>query len=138
MNGLRSRALAALLAAALAGCGGVRAADLFVVTRTAAAGGSRLTLLVNEEGGVHCNGAAAPPLSDAQLVQAHAIQEDLHDAAGKRLRLPARPGFVYGYFVRDENGSVGFADNSSGQPTVLRRLQLFVLQVARSSCHVAQ
>ena len=41
----------------LAGCGGVRAADLFLLQRSGNVAGAKLTLLVNEEGGVRCNGA---------------------------------------------------------------------------------
>ena len=45
--------------ALLAGCSGVKPADLFLVTRTGAVPGAPLTLLVNEEGGVTCNGHAS-------------------------------------------------------------------------------
>ena len=40
--------------AVLAGCGGVKAADLFIVHRSGSTEHASLTLLVNEEGGVHC------------------------------------------------------------------------------------
>jgi hypothetical protein len=127
-----------LAAVALAACGGVQAADLFVVTRTDPATGDRLTLLVNEEGVVRCNGGPPLRLSDPALVQARAIQEDLHDPASSNLRLPARPGSVFSYTVRDESGTVHFSDNSAGQPHVLASLALWVLQVAQQVCHVAQ
>jgi hypothetical protein len=116
----------------------VRAADLFHVTRTGTAPVSHLTLVVDEEGGVRCNGRPPRRLSDRQLVQARAIQEDTHDAAAANLRLPARPGSVYGYWLREESGTVRFADNSPGQPKALRELQLFVAEVARQQCNVAQ
>lgn len=120
----------------LAGCGGVRAADLFLVTRTGSTPHARLTLLVNEEGGVRCDGGPTLKLSDPQLVQARAIQEEIHDAASHRLALAARPGSVFSYSLRDENGSVRFSDNSAAQPAVLRQLQLFVLSVAQEVCHL--
>jgi hypothetical protein len=126
---------ALVLAGAFAGCGGVRAADLFVVTRTSSAQQAPLTLLVNEEGGVRCNGGPTLRLSDAQIVQARVLQEDLHDPASRRLSLPARPGSVFSYSLRDEDGTVRFSDNSAGQPSVLRRLQLFVVQIAQQLCH---
>jgi hypothetical protein len=128
--------VAVLVVCALAGCGGVRAADLFVLTRTGPAG--RLTLLINEEGGVSCNGRGAAKLTDPQLVQARAIQEELHDPAVASLRLAPRPGSVYSYTVRDEAGSVSFADNANRKPRVLSNLALFVAQVAQRSCHVFQ
>jgi hypothetical protein len=96
---------------------------------------AHLTLLVNEEGGVHCDGGPTLKLSDPQLVQARAIQEELHDAASSGLSLAPRPGSVLSYVVRDENGTVRFSDNSSGQPHVLRDLALFVLQVSQQVCH---
>jgi hypothetical protein len=126
------------LAGALAGCGGLKAPDLFIVNRSGAAPGARLTLLVDEEGGVHCNGGATLKLDDAQIVQARAIQEELHDAASSHLSLPARPGSVLTYDVRDENGTVHFSDNSERQPKVLRALALFVLRSAQQVCHLAE
>jgi hypothetical protein len=131
--------LGALVAAALAaGCGGVEAPDLFVVQRTGSGPGARLTLLVNEEGGVRCNGGRTLKLSDPQLVQARAIQEDLHDPAVRHLSLPARARSVLSYYLRDENGTVRFSDDSAGQPAVFRRLALFVLQAAQQVCHLAE
>ncbi len=138
------RAGLALLAVALAataalGCGWITAPDLFIVQRSGTGPHARLTLLVNEEGGVSCNGAARRggrklKLGDAALVEARAIQEDLKDPASERLSLPARPGSVLAYLVRDENGYVRFADNSARQPKVLRQLALFVLRTAQRVC----
>jgi hypothetical protein len=132
-------ALSALAAAlAIAGCGGLRAADLFVVERSGTGPQARLTLLVNEEGGVHCNGAHAGKLVDSQIVRARAIQEDLHGAASSHLALQPRTGSVLSYYVRDPDGTVRFSDNSAGQPAVLRELALFVLQTAQQVCHLSQ
>jgi hypothetical protein len=127
--------------ALIAGCGGIKAPDLFLVTRTPASpGGSvaQLTLLVNEEGGVHCNGVAAGKLDDPQLLKARDLQEDLHDPSAAHLSLPPRPQSVFRYHVRDESGSVSFSDNSARQPAVLRGLALFVLQTAQTVCHLPQ
>jgi hypothetical protein len=120
----------------IAGCAGVRAPDLFVVERSGP--GGRLTLLVDEQGGLRCNGAREQALSDPQLIQARALQEELGTPASRHLALPARPGSVFAYRVRDESGSVSFADNSSAQPKVLRNLALFALQVAQQNCHLPQ
>ena len=130
-------ALAAALVAGLAllgGCGGVQAADLFIVTRTGSTPHARLTLLVDEEGNVHCNGVAARKLGDPEIVRARGIQEDLESLASRHASLAPRPGSVMSYGVRDEDGSVRFADNSAGQPKVLHELALFVLQTAQRSC----
>jgi hypothetical protein len=130
--------LAVVAAIALGGCGGVQAADLFIVTRTGTTPQARLTLLVNEEGVVRCNGGPHLKLTDAQLVQARGLQEDMHDAAAANLTLAPRPGSVLSYHVRQESGSVRFSDNSAAQPKVLRQLALFVLTVAQQVCHLPE
>ncbi|HUH81655.1 MAG TPA: hypothetical protein VLZ06_10050 [Solirubrobacteraceae bacterium] len=130
-------ALGAALAAGLAllgGCGNVQAADLFIVMRTGSTPHARLTLLVDEEGNVHCNGRPAHKLSDAELVRARGIQEDLQDVAAKHTSLTARHGSVMSYNLRDEDGTVHYADNSAGQPKVLHELALFVLKTAQEVC----
>lgn len=133
----RAAALAAAAALALAGCGGVSAADFFEVTRVGP-GGSRLSLVINEEGVVRCEGRASGHLSDSQLVAARTIQEELAEPAAKGLALAARTGSVYSYTVRDQDGTVRFADNSASPPKVLQQLQLLVLQVAHERCGLSQ
>lgn len=132
-------ASALLLVSGAASCGGITAPDLFIVQRSGGGPHAGLTLLVNEEGGVRCNGAAARQgrklkLSDAALIEARELQEDLHDPAHSHLSLPPRQGSVLSYSVRDEDGTVRFSDNSSGQPQVLRQLTLFVLRTAQRVC----
>jgi hypothetical protein len=131
--------LALTLAVPLAGCGGVTAADLFLVTRTGSSPASTVTLVVNEEGGVTCNGRpAARKISDSQLVLAGGLKEDLHDAASENVRLAPRPGSVYSYSLRDENGTVRFSDNSARATKPMHELALLVLQIAQQVCHLAQ
>jgi len=133
-------ALCALASAILAGCGGgVTAPDLFIVYRTGSTPQARLTLLVNEEGGVTCNGRAySQKLSDPQIVKSREIQEDLQKPSSSHLSLPPRAGSVLHYYVRDEYGYVRFSDNSAGQPAVFQKLQLFVVQAAQEICHLAE
>ena len=130
---------ATLAAGMLGGCGGIKAPDLFIVQRTGNGPSANLTLLVNEEGGVRCNGVArrngrALKLGDRQLVQARAIQEELQEPAAQHTALAPGPKAVLRYYVRDENGTVRFADDSRGQPKVFRQLALFVLQTAQNVC----
>lgn len=130
-------AVCALVAAVLlAGCGGngVVAADLFIVYRSGTVPGANLTLLVNEEGVIHCNGGPARRIEDPQLVQARGIQEELKGPALAHLSLPAKPGSVFSYYVRDQDGAVRFSDNSAGKPKVLRELQALVLELAQGVC----
>ena len=137
-RGRPARALGGGLAAALllGGCGGIRAPDLFLVQRTGSVPGASLTLLVNEEGGVRCNGGRTLKLDDAQLVEARSIQEDLRDPASKHISLPPGPRPVFSYRVREESGSVSFSDDSPRQPRVFRRLALFVLRTAQRVCRL--
>jgi hypothetical protein len=133
----RASACALAFAALLTGCGsGVEAADLFVVTRTGPTPQARLTLLVNEEGNLNCNGGPTLKLSDPQIVEARAIQEELQKPASEHVSLRARAGSVFSYYLRDENGTVSFADNSAGQSKWMRELQLFVTQTAQQVCHI--
>ncbi len=136
---MRTLLALATLAGVLAGCGGAfKAPDLFIVQRSGSIPGASLTLVVNEEGGVTCNASAAQKptrkLSDAQLIEARAIQEEISEQVSAHTALAPRPGSVLSYTLRDESGSVRFADNSAGQPKVFRKLALFVLQVAQKVC----
>ncbi|HUA74506.1 MAG TPA: hypothetical protein VL988_07085 [Solirubrobacteraceae bacterium] len=139
----RRLALAAAAALALAtqavACGGITAPDLFVVQRSGASPHARLTLLVNEEGGVTCNGAAKRAgrklkLSDPALIEAREIQEELKEPASEHLSLAPKAGSVFSYSVRDQDGTVRFGDNSARQPKVLRQLALFVLKASQGVC----
>lgn len=131
--------VALCVAALLLGCGGIKAPDLFIVQRSGSGPDAKLTLLVNEEGVVHCNGVGTRAghklkLGDAALVQAREIQEDLEEPAADHLSLPPAAKSVLSYYVRDEHGSVRFSDNSAHQPKVFRQLALFVLQTAQQVC----
>src|SRR4029077_10279336 len=99
----------------------------FIVQRSGSVAGAQLTLLVNEEGGVRCNGGPTRKAGDAPLIEGRTVQEDMHDPASRHLSLPPRPGSVFSYRLREESGSVAFSDNSTGQPAVFRPLGLFVL-----------
>ncbi len=136
---MRSAVLVLLVATLLAaGCGGVTASDLFVVKRSGAGPHARLTMLINEEGGIRCNGGPELKLSDPQLVRARAIQEELEEPSSHNLALTAEPGSVLSYSVRDQSGTVTFADNSTNQPKVLRALVLLVLEAAQQVCHLPE
>ncbi|MHB8492622.1 MAG: hypothetical protein ACYDA6_10485, partial [Solirubrobacteraceae bacterium] len=128
--------LAAAGACLIGGCGaGVAAPDLFLVTRSGPGSTSTLTMVVNEEGGVRCNGARAGMLSDPQIIEARTITEDLHGPVTHHVSLGPRPGSVYSYHVRDAEGQLAFADNSAALPKVLEQLQGFVATVAQGLCH---
>lgn len=121
-----------------AGCGGIISPDLFEVQRSGSTRGARLTLVVSEEGIARCNGGSPQRISDSQLIKARTIQEKLHDYAVEHESLPAAPGSVLSYYVRDVDGTVRFSDNSLHQPHVMREMAILVLTVARDACHLPQ
>jgi hypothetical protein len=135
---LATACVAGLLAVLLGGCSGIKAPDLFILTRSGTGPHAHLTLLVNEEGVTRCNGKLAGKLSDPQIVKARAITEELEKPAAEHLVLAAAPNSVLRYYLRDANGTVSFADNSVGQPKVLRELALFVLQASQQVCHLPE
>jgi hypothetical protein len=132
----RGAIVAIAVAVVVGGCGGIKAPDLFIVERAGTVTGAGLTLVVNEEGGVRCNGGQTLKLGDPQLVEARALQEELHELASKHTTLPPGSRSVLSYYLREESGTVRFSDNSAGQPHILRRLALFVLQTAQQVCHL--
>lgn len=137
----RRRACSSLLMAAatctaLAACGlNVASADLFVITRTGQ--GQTLTLLVNDSGTIRCNGGKAKPISDATLIQARDLSDNLASAAGAKLTIPAAPGQVYYYRVRLSAGTVAFPDRAAGRRKVLGQTELFAAQAAQDDCGLA-
>ncbi len=147
MRGASAAALAAALVsmAMMAGCGdNIELPDLFVVQRTGGAAGEVLTEVVNEGGGARCEESPARELgpthqlSDPQLIEARGVTEELQSPSAKHLSLPPRRGSVFSYYLRDPEGTVRFADNSAGQPSALRHLALFVLEVAQKVCGLPQ
>jgi hypothetical protein len=145
--GVKHRGVARAVALACAclgvsGCGGVLSPDLFIVYRGGSVPGAKLTVLVTEEGAVQCNPNPAQPLiyhlSDPQIIEARNMQEDLKDPASRNESFPAAGGSVLNYYVRDQDGSVRFADNSPSQPAVTRKLAGFVLNVAQGVCRLPQ
>lgn len=122
----------ALAAAAVAGCGlDVQTPDLFLVTRTGQ--GQPLSILVNYDGGVTCNGKAGKTLPDKLLLLARSLPGQLEADARKRLDLPSPPRSVYRFKVRLQYGTFSFPDTSSAHRPELARLEQFVLE-AQPDC----
>jgi hypothetical protein len=129
-----SSALVLLAAVALAGCGlAEQSPDLFLLKRTGQ--GGTLTLLIKDDGTVLCNGKAAKPLSDSQLLAARDLQSTLDSDAKKKLRIaPAASGSVYSYTVTLPDGTLSFPDTSAGGHKEFAQTELFTAQVAGSLC----
>ena len=135
----RARAVCARCDDLLLGGCGVSPADLFLVTRTGTTPGAQLTSAHRRRRWRDLQRSPrSPELDDTQIVKAREIQEELLKPSAAHLSLPPRPGSTLSYGVRDESGTVSFADNSAAQPTVLHKLQLFVLHTAQQICHLSE
>jgi hypothetical protein len=118
--------------AAITGCLGVQASDLFLLTRTGA--GPRLTLLVNDGGTVRCNGGAAKPLPDKLLLQARDLASRLGADAKNHLHLPRTTRTVATYSVRLKDGTISFPDTAARAHSELAQLELLTVQIAHGPC----
>ncbi|MGH2892424.1 MAG: hypothetical protein ACRDPM_04035 [Solirubrobacteraceae bacterium] len=129
---LAGAALAAAVAMLVAGCFDVRSADLFLLTRTGQ--GATLTLLVNDGGTVRCDGAKAKPISNAHLIAARDLSDNLSTDAQDKLTIPKTPGSVYYFRIRLEQGTISFPDRASATRKVLARAELLATQIAQQDC----
>ena len=128
------RAAALLAALALAGCGATPA-DLFVVKRSGSGRNARLTLRVQDDGYVSCNGRRHQ-LSSQQLLDARALARDLASEAQLHVELPPGPRSVLSYRVELQAGHVAFSDTSRPLPGAFARLTAFTADISEAVCGV--
>jgi hypothetical protein len=133
----RSRSLAAALAITLVlglgGCGlNVQLPDLFLLTRTGE--GTKLTLDVNDDGTIHCNRGKARTLPSALLIQARDLADSLAGDATAKLSLPVRPGTIFSYVIRLQQGTIRFTDRDTLRHKVLAQAELFAAETAQQVC----
>jgi hypothetical protein len=125
--------LAAITAIALAGCGlNVTSPDLFLLRRSGQE--QQLTVLVNDDGTVRCNGHKAPSLSDSQLLQARDLASTLNKDAKARLHIPVARNSVYSYEIRLEHGAISFGDTAAANHRELAQAELLTVDLARGQC----
>jgi hypothetical protein len=108
---------------------------LFVLQRTGQ--GHTLTLLVSDDGTVHCDGRLVTPLSDSQLLVARDLASTLDTDAKAGLQIAPAAGSVYDYSVKLPDGTVRFADTSTSMHKEFAQAQLFTFQVAANRCSTA-
>jgi hypothetical protein len=133
-RGPRLLAGSVLLAAGLAGCGGV-SADLFAVTRSGTVPGANFAMIVRDDGTVTCDGRrrALPP---ELLIKARGLQSDLEPSATAATALPSGPRPVFTYVVVTPGGRLSFSDESPHQPAAFYQVALLTTQVARQVCRL--
>jgi hypothetical protein len=115
-----------------AGCGNRTSPDLFVLERSGTVPGARLTLRVQDDGQVGCNGRARRRLPDELLLDAREIARELNRVAPRALAPGARS--ILTYRLRLERGTVRFSDSSRGQTKQMYLAQAFARAVARRVC----
>jgi hypothetical protein len=128
------RAAALVVALALAGCGGAPA-DLFLVKRSGSGRNARLTLRVQDDGYVYCNGRRHQ-LSSQQLLDARAVARDLASEAELHVELPPGPRSVLSYRVELQAGHVAFSDTSRPLPGAFARLTAFTADISEAVCGI--
>ena len=118
------------------GCGlNVELADLFLLTRTGQ--GSKLTMLVNSGGQITCNGRKQKMLSSALVIQARNLADGLANDAQQHLDLPPKPGTVFTYRLKLQQGTIRFSDRDTLHHPLLAQLELFTAQAAQQACGLA-
>jgi hypothetical protein len=125
----------AIIAVALAGCGlSVQSPDLFLLTRVGQS--HRLTLLVNDDGTIRCNGGSARKLPDPLLLQARDLASGLGGDAQQNLRIRSQRRSVFRYTIRLQQGTISFPDSATagGKYPRLAQAELFALQAAQQAC----
>jgi hypothetical protein len=126
------RAAALLVVLAVAGCG-AKPADLFLVERSGSGRNARLTLRVQDDGYVYCNGRQHQ-LSSQQLLDARALARDLASEAQLHVELPPGPRSVLSYRVELQAGRVAFSDTSRPLPGAFARLTAFTADISEAVC----
>jgi hypothetical protein len=126
-------ALAGAMSVALAGCFDVASPDVFLLTRTGP--GPTLSLLVNDSGTISCDGGKTKPISNARLIAARDLADNLGTDATARLTIPPEAGSVYYYRIKLEQGTVSFPDRAadSRHPN-LAQAELFAIEAAQQAC----
>jgi len=136
-------AVALVLTAVLAACGGGPPADLFLVTRSGDIPGARLVVRVTDDGQASCNGRALVAITSKDLIDGRQIRRDLEGEdegdigpADKGLSLPPGPMAVFRYVVRGQDGTVSFSDTSAGQPQAFRDIAALTRRIAKGACRL--
>jgi hypothetical protein len=129
-------ALAALLAAALGGCG-TASPDLFEVRRSGPDRPANVTMVVNDGGSVTCDGEQHA-LDAERLLRARELSRTLAEPAELGIELPPGPGADLSYRVRMEAGTVAFSDTSKNPPQSFYALAAFTKDVTERVCGIVR
>lgn len=124
-------AAAGLACAALAGCGGT-AGDVIAIQVSGGPAHANETLVVSNDGRASCNRAALRPITNPELLEARSIAHDAQPLARSAQIIASGGGRQF--TLRDADGTVRWAETSTGLPPVLPRAELFALELSREVC----
>jgi hypothetical protein len=112
-------AVFAVLAAALAGCGG-SAGDLLAISTTGG-GGPPARVVVTGDGLGSCNGSAEKQLPSQTVLDAREVERELTDYAKKRASFTTGPRGARRYVASTKDGLVTWVEGARGAPTVVAK-----------------
>jgi hypothetical protein len=130
-----SRLGVALIAAAavLAGCGeDIQSPDLFLITRVGQ--GQKLTMLVNYDGTIRCNGGRSRQLPDPLLLQARDLANALYGDAQAKLKVAVPADSAFRYTMALQAGTISFPDTAGATHPNLAQAEQFTVQAAQQAC----
>jgi hypothetical protein len=128
----RAAAAFVLAAAVVAGCGSP-SPDLFEVIRRGADRNANVDMVVNDGGGVTCNGTHHP-LPAPDLLRARALVRALEPQAQLNLSLPPGASANLSYRVRLQAGTITFTDTSKAIPQSFQQLAALTKDVSETVC----
>jgi hypothetical protein len=125
--------IAAVGAAALAGCGG-SPGDLIAIDATGGPAKRDQHIVVQDNGHATCNRGPGRDLGSAALIDAREIQRDMAKLADRAAQYEDAPPGATSYVARSKDGAVRWREGARGLPPVLARAQLFALEQGRKVC----
>ena len=94
-------------------------------------------MLVSDGGTIRCDTGHAQPISDALLLQARDLADNLAKDAKAKLSLPPANHSIYTYRIKLQDGTISFADTSAIAHHELSAAELFAAQAASGVCRSA-
>ena len=120
-------------AAVLSGCGeDIQSPDLFLITRVGQ--GQKLTMLVNYDGTIRCNGGRSRQLPDPLLLQARDLANALYGDAQAKLKIAVPANSAFRYRMALQNGTISFPDTAGASHPNLAQAEQFTVQAAQQAC----
>jgi hypothetical protein len=122
----------ALIAAALAGCGG-DVGELMTISTQGGAGDNH-RFVVTGDGRGSCDGGPKRQLPSDHVLDAREVERELKDFAKKRAAYTAAPAGARRYVVSTKDGIVTWSEGARGAPPVVAKGIVLVQELKRDLC----